>query len=71
MSDNIEGRALVLRKFDVPALGDAGAMGRERVGGWGSTLIEAKRREERTDVRCGICGGVLESGISIEYKEME
>jgi hypothetical protein len=33
--------------------GDAGAVGSERIGEWGSTLIEAKRREKWADLRCG------------------
>jgi len=46
---------LVLWRFDAPGKEDAGAMGKERVGGWESTLIEAKKR---ADVGWGICGGV-------------
>jgi hypothetical protein len=33
-------------------------MGQERIGRWGSTLIEAKGREEREVVGWGTCGGV-------------
>jgi hypothetical protein len=33
---------LVPGRFDPPASGDAGAVGWERVGGWRSTLIQAK-----------------------------
>ena len=34
-------------------------MEQERVGQWGSTLIEAKGREKRADVGWGVCGGVI------------
>ena len=37
--------------FDAPAEGDAWAVGQERMGGWGSTLTEAKGWEE---VGCGL-----------------
>ena len=37
----MEERHLVLWKFDVPGY-DAEAVGQERVGEWGSTLIQAK-----------------------------
>ena len=48
MSD-INGRPLVLWRFDVPAYDNAGGAGEG--GGWGSTLIEAKGRGERANVR--------------------
>ena len=35
---------------------DAGAVGWERMGGWGNTLIEAKGWEERADVGWRACG---------------
>jgi hypothetical protein len=38
---------MALWRFDAPAQGNAGWVGQERVDGWGSTLIEAKGREER------------------------
>jgi hypothetical protein len=47
------GKALGPWRFDVPVKGGAEAVGQERVGGWRSTLIEAKWREERADLRRG------------------
>jgi hypothetical protein len=34
-------------------------VGQERVGGRGSTLIEAKGREDRVDVGWKFCGGII------------
>ena len=48
---------LFLCRFDALVLGNAGAVGQERVGMWGSTPIEAKRREERVDMEWGVVGG--------------
>ena len=50
---------MVLWQFDVPAQEDAETVGQERVGGWWSTLIEAKRRKERTGVGLEVCGGII------------
>ena len=41
---------MVSERFDAPEWGHAGAEGQESVGGWGSTLIQAKGRG-REDVR--------------------
>jgi hypothetical protein len=50
---------LVLWRFDAPAYGDARVVRPERLGGWGSTLIEAKGGGEETDVvGWEACGGV-------------
>ena len=43
---------MVLGRFDAPEQGDAGAVGRESVGGWRSTLIQAEWIG-REDVGCG------------------
>ena len=52
--------------FDAPAEGDAGAVGQERMGGWGSTLTEAKGWGRGRLWVVGICGGEQVSGRSFE-----
>jgi hypothetical protein len=47
-----------LWRFDAPAQGDDEGVGQESVGGWGSTLIEAKGREDGEVVGLGPCEGV-------------
>ena len=51
-----EGKPLVLGMLDAPQKGDAEAVGKESVGRWGSTLIQARGRGTG---RCGM-GGVAE-----------
>ena len=41
---------MVLQWFDAPGVGDAGGVGQESMGGWRSTLIEAKWRGEKEGV---------------------
>jgi hypothetical protein len=48
---------LVLWRLNAPAKGDAITV-RKDLGGWRSTLIEAKRREERGMGWGGVCGRV-------------
>lgn len=42
---------MVLWQFDASSQGDAGTIGQERVGRWGSTSMEAKGKGERVDVQ--------------------
>ena len=56
-----------LWRFDAPLLGDAGGVGLERMGGWRSTLIESKGREEREILGWGgLWRSNQERGISFE-----
>ena len=56
---------MALWRFDAPAQGNAGWVGQERVDGWGSTLIEAKGREERAVVGWGLVEDETQSGRDV------
>ena len=48
---------MVLWRFDAPVWRNAGAMGQEWVGGWRSTLIQAKGSGETVDGGWGVVEG--------------